>query len=99
MDRKLNSILYRPIVYLLYSILGNALALYVTGQKQPNLEGTWSAGNGPRSPDEVPSPPDEGTRSTDERPRSPDEGPMYTNEGPFPPMKDRGQPLGTAVYP
>ena len=79
-----------------------ALALYATGQEQPNLEGPWSTNEetrstheGPRATDEGPMSIDEGPRSTDEEPRSTAEGPWSNDQVLVPPMRNRGLPLGT----
>ena len=78
-DRKLSSIYYCPILNFFTLSSPYALALYVTGQEQPNLEGSWST--------------NEGLRSIHEGPRSIEEGPRSTNEGPGQPLRDQYLPM------
>ena len=74
-----------------------ALALYVTGQEQPNLEGPRSTDEGPRSTGEGPRSTDEGPGIPSRDPGLPRRDPGLPIEGPGSLVRVRGLPLRTAV--
>ena len=71
-----------------------ALALYVTGQEQPDIEGSWSTNEGTRSTHERPRPTDK-DQGLPMRDRGVPLGTAVYPQGPCSTLRDRGLPLIT----